>query len=114
MTGERWQEIRNVLEAALRLDSAGQRAYLDQVCGSDQSLRREVESLLAADKQALGMIKHRGPESSAENHQPQREGACYRGGVEVWRYGYRSIRLLKGLYGRLNPSSVLAGQIISH
>jgi serine/threonine protein kinase/Tol biopolymer transport system component len=52
MTGERWQEIKTVLEAALRLDSAGQRTYLDQVCASDQSLRREVESLLAADKQA--------------------------------------------------------------
>jgi serine/threonine protein kinase len=52
MTGERWQEIRTVLEAALRLDSGGQRAYLDQACSSDQSLRREVESLLAADKEA--------------------------------------------------------------
>jgi hypothetical protein len=114
MTGERWQEIRNVLEAALRLDSAGQRAYLDQVCGSDQSLRREVESLLAADKQALGMIKHRGPECSAENHQPNAKGHVTEA---VSKYGVmatRSIRLLKGLYGRLNPSSVLAGPIISH
>jgi serine/threonine protein kinase len=52
MTGDRWQEIKTVLEAALPMDSAGQRAYLDRVCASDQSLRREVESLLAADKQA--------------------------------------------------------------
>ena len=52
MTGERWQEIRTVLEAALPMDSEKRRAYLDQVCSSDQSLRREVESLLAADKQA--------------------------------------------------------------
>ena len=52
MTGERWQEIRTVLEAALPMDSARRRAYLDQVCSSDESLRREVESLLAADKQA--------------------------------------------------------------
>jgi serine/threonine protein kinase/Tol biopolymer transport system component len=51
VTGERWQEVRTVLEAALRLDSAGQRAYLDQLCASDPSLRREVESLLAADKE---------------------------------------------------------------
>jgi hypothetical protein len=34
------------------MDSEKRRAYLDQVCSSDQSLRREVESLLAADKQA--------------------------------------------------------------
>jgi serine/threonine protein kinase/Tol biopolymer transport system component len=52
MTGERWQEIRTVLEAALQVDSEERRAYLDQACASDQSLRREVESLLAADKQA--------------------------------------------------------------
>ncbi len=52
MTGERWQKIKNVLEAALQVDSERRRAYLDQVCSSDQSLRREVESLLAADKQA--------------------------------------------------------------
>jgi serine/threonine protein kinase len=52
MTGERWQEIRTVLETALPMDSEKRRAYLDQACASDQSLRREVESLLAADKQA--------------------------------------------------------------
>jgi serine/threonine protein kinase/Tol biopolymer transport system component len=52
MTGERWQEIKTVLEAALQMDSAERRAYLDRVDCSDQSLRREVESLLAADKQA--------------------------------------------------------------
>jgi eukaryotic-like serine/threonine-protein kinase len=52
MTGERWQEIRTVLEAALPMDSEKRRAYLDQACAADQSLRREVESLLAADQQA--------------------------------------------------------------
>jgi serine/threonine protein kinase/Tol biopolymer transport system component len=52
MTGERWQEIKNVLEAALQMDSEKRRAYLDQACASNQSLRREVDSLLAADKQA--------------------------------------------------------------
>jgi serine/threonine protein kinase len=52
MTGERWQEIKNVLEASLQMDSERRRSYLDQACSSDQSLRREVESLLAADKQA--------------------------------------------------------------
>ena len=58
MTGERWQEIRTVLEAALQMDSEKRLAYLDQACSSDQSLRREVESLLAADKQAqTGFLK---------------------------------------------------------
>jgi len=52
MTGERWQEIKNVLEAALPMSSERRRAYLDQACAADQSLRCEVESLLAADKEA--------------------------------------------------------------
>jgi eukaryotic-like serine/threonine-protein kinase len=52
MTGERWQEIRTVLEAALQMDSDKRRAYLDQACAADHSLRREVESLLVADQQA--------------------------------------------------------------
>jgi serine/threonine protein kinase/Flp pilus assembly protein TadD len=52
MTGERWQEIKNVLEVVLPMDSEERRAYLDHACASDQSLRHEVESLLAADKQA--------------------------------------------------------------
>lgn len=60
MTGERWQEIRTVLEAALPMDSEKRRAYLDQACASDQSLRDEVESLLAADKQAqTGFLQSR-------------------------------------------------------
>jgi eukaryotic-like serine/threonine-protein kinase len=49
MTAERWQQVKNVLEAALLLDSGEQRDYLDRACSSDQSLRREVESLLAAN-----------------------------------------------------------------
>jgi eukaryotic-like serine/threonine-protein kinase len=58
MTAERWQEIRTVLEAALQMDSEKRLAYLDQACSSDQSLRREVESLLAAGKQAqTGFLK---------------------------------------------------------
>ena len=52
MTGERWQQVKTVLEAVLQMDCEKRHAYLDQVCAGDQSLRREVESLLAADKQA--------------------------------------------------------------
>jgi serine/threonine protein kinase len=46
MTPERWQEVKNVLCAALDLDPEQRSAYLATACGSDSSLRREVESLL--------------------------------------------------------------------
>ena len=57
MNAERWQQVRSVLEAALPLDSAQRRAYLDRACASDQSLRDEVESLLDADQEAQSFLQ---------------------------------------------------------
>ncbi len=52
MIQERWQEIKEKLDAALELEPAGRRAYLDQVASADPELRRELESLLAAHEKA--------------------------------------------------------------
>jgi serine/threonine protein kinase len=46
MLKERWSEIERVYHSACALEPGEQHAYLDQVCGSDDALRREVESLL--------------------------------------------------------------------
>src|ERR1700722_14522623 len=48
MTPERWQEIRDVLEKALELAPGERSAFLNRACSSDQSLRQEVETLLAS------------------------------------------------------------------
>ncbi len=48
MTPERWQQIHDVLEKALELTPAERSAFLNQACSSDQSLRQEVETLLAS------------------------------------------------------------------
>ncbi len=48
MTPERWQDVKRVLNSALELEPDQRPAYLDRACASDHSLRREVESLLAA------------------------------------------------------------------
>jgi eukaryotic-like serine/threonine-protein kinase len=48
MTPERWQQIRDVLEKALELTPDERSAYLNLACSSDQSLRQEVETLLAS------------------------------------------------------------------
>ena len=50
MTPERWQEVKNVLAAALEKTPADRVAYLDRAC-TDPSLRREVESLITAHDQ---------------------------------------------------------------
>src|SRR5579859_6508715 len=50
MTPERWQELKTVLAAALERNPQERSAYLDHVC-AEPSLRREVESLIAAHEQ---------------------------------------------------------------
>jgi len=52
MNPERWQQVKTVLEAALPLDAVQRRAYLDQACATDPSLRSEIESLLDANNEA--------------------------------------------------------------
>jgi hypothetical protein len=52
MSPERWREIKPLLELALELDAGDRRAFLDETCAGDESLRREVESLIAAHEQA--------------------------------------------------------------
>jgi len=48
MTPERWQLIRDVLHSAMQLGRAEWPGFLDRACASDNSLRREVESLLSS------------------------------------------------------------------
>jgi len=48
-TPQRWQEIDRILAAALEREPAERAEFLDQVCGGDEELRKEVESLLAHD-----------------------------------------------------------------
>jgi serine/threonine protein kinase/tetratricopeptide (TPR) repeat protein len=48
MTPERWQQIRDVLGKALELAPGERSAFLNRACSSDQSLRQEVETLLAS------------------------------------------------------------------
>jgi|HubBroStandDraft_6_1064221.scaffolds.fasta_scaffold00896_9 serine/threonine protein kinase/tetratricopeptide (TPR) repeat protein len=49
MIPERWQQVKDVLLAALDLPALRREAYLDNACG-DQTLRQEVESLLLEQK----------------------------------------------------------------
>jgi serine/threonine-protein kinase len=52
MTAERWAEVRDVLYQTLELPPEKRSAFLGRACSGDDSLRQEVESLLAADAQA--------------------------------------------------------------
>ena len=57
MESERWLEIEQLYHAALERDERARAAFLAKACGGDESLRREVESLLESDAQAGSFIE---------------------------------------------------------
>jgi Tol biopolymer transport system component len=48
MTPERWQQIKQIFNSAVRYQAAQRSAFLSDVCGDDENLRKEVESLIEA------------------------------------------------------------------
>ncbi len=52
MKTEEWERIETVLHTVAELPPAERAAYLEQACGDDSALLREVETLLAADEDA--------------------------------------------------------------
>ncbi len=50
MDPERWHKIERLISAALEKEPAERAAFLSEACAQDESLRAEVESLLAHDK----------------------------------------------------------------
>ncbi len=49
MTGERWHQVEELFAAALEHPLPERERFLDQFCGEDRDLKREVVSLLACD-----------------------------------------------------------------
>jgi len=58
MTPERWQQIKAIFDGAVERGPRSLVAYLDERCGGDEELRREVESLLGADTQTGSLLEH--------------------------------------------------------
>ncbi len=52
MTPERWQRITELFQDTLERPAEAREAYLQKACGDDDVLRREVEALLAAGREA--------------------------------------------------------------
>lgn len=57
MNPERWRQVDEVFQAALERAPAERAAFVSAACGDDNSLRREVELLLAADGEAGSLIE---------------------------------------------------------
>ena len=55
---EHWQKAKQIFAAGLEIDPAKRGAFLDEACGGDLDLRRDVESLLAADASANSFLNN--------------------------------------------------------
>ena len=51
-----WGRLWDVFDAVLEKDPSERDSFLDEACGSDKELRREVERLLAADSEDAGVL----------------------------------------------------------
>jgi len=52
LTPERWQQISRIFKSAVSLDSDARQKFIAEKCGEDESLRSEVEKLIASHQQA--------------------------------------------------------------
>ncbi len=57
MKPERWRQVDQLFQAALERPSEDRSAFISTACGGDDSLRCEVEALLAADEEAGSLIE---------------------------------------------------------
>ena len=66
MKPERWQQIESIFQQALACHSSNRASFLAEACSGDSELRREVESLLAANADAGSFIKSPTAEMTAQ------------------------------------------------
>src|SRR6267143_1952574 len=66
MQPERWQQIDQLFHSALEQEPNRRLGFLLQECPSDESLRREVEALIASHEQAAGFIETPASDLAAE------------------------------------------------
>jgi serine/threonine protein kinase/Flp pilus assembly protein TadD len=66
MTPEHWQQVKEMLYAALERTPEQRSAFLDDACQGNQALRREIEALLAAYQGAGSFLERPAIEVAAE------------------------------------------------
>ncbi|MEM9379353.1 MAG: serine/threonine-protein kinase, partial [Planctomycetota bacterium] len=70
MDGERWTRLRRLFEEASEMPDAARARFLDDACGDDVGLRREVDRMLAADTDGAVMLDAPAVASEAWEERP--------------------------------------------
>jgi serine/threonine protein kinase len=81
MTPDRFQQIRNLFEAALERRTAERAAFLAEACGNDQELREQADRLLSAHESTVTLS-----EALPERQEPVRTDPASREGKRLGDY----------------------------
>lgn len=66
MQAERWRQVDEIFHSALKIEESRRAAFLEQTCSGDESLRLEVERLLARDNEAGSFLESPAIEVAAQ------------------------------------------------
>ncbi|MGH9961028.1 MAG: protein kinase domain-containing protein, partial [Pyrinomonadaceae bacterium] len=93
MIPERWQQVSQIFEAAIALEPEARASYVKAHCGADESLRREVESLIQSHQKAQNAsfieehaVERAAPLLAADESEAEEVGAGLEEGQEIARY----------------------------
>ncbi len=76
-TGQ-WERVKELFDAALERKPEDRSSFLSEVCGSDISLRQELESLLSAYERSDGLSRPGIPANAPQEPQPLESIGPYR------------------------------------
>ncbi len=85
MLVERWHEIENLYHSACERKPEERRSYLERACGGDETLLREVESLLANEDLARSFLETDPAKAAAMGPVRRADRALRRPGVSARR-----------------------------
>src|SRR5579872_21911 len=97
MKPEHWVQVEQLYHAALEQDDAERRAFLENACGDNDALRREVESLLSHDKQAEDFIESPAIEAVALAIARNQPGSLLESGLDMTGRTISHYRILEKL-----------------
>ncbi len=101
MEPERWRKVEQLFHAAQEREESQRAAYLEVACQGDEALHREVESLLARQKQAENFMETPAVEVAAKAlaHQQVRSGPSSEAGSQITGRQFSHYLILERLGG---------------